>query len=174
MPAERSRLLDTNILDVLMDERAPDHARLRARLREVPADAGVFLSVVALAEKRFGFALHPDSETATRMIDELDGVLVALPLTRIDEEVAPYYGQLRAALFLAHAPRDEKGDRKRRRSASELMDRSTDRVLGIQENDLWMAAEALARDLTLATRDRMTRIHAAAREAGLDLHLERW
>jgi predicted nucleic acid-binding protein len=46
----------------------------------------------------------------------------------------------------------------------------TSQELGIQENDLWMAAQALEYNLVFVTNDKMERI----REVCADLQLENW
>jgi len=51
-----------------------------------------------------------------------------------------------------------------------LVDPVTAKVLGIQENDLWIAAQAIERNLILVTNDGMSRI----REIASELRIEDW
>jgi predicted nucleic acid-binding protein len=51
-----------------------------------------------------------------------------------------------------------------------LIDPVTSRELGIQENDLWIAAQALEYNLVLVTNDKMDRI----RDVCEDLQVENW
>ncbi len=77
------------------------------------------------------------------------------------------YGDLRARLFEKFAPK------KRRRKGlrpEELIDPVTAKELGIQENDLWIAAQAIERNLVLVTNDAMARIQEVASE----LKVEDW
>jgi tRNA(fMet)-specific endonuclease VapC len=77
------------------------------------------------------------------------------------------YGDLRARLFEKFAPK------KRRRKGlrpEELVDPVTAKELGIQENDLWIAAQAIERNLVLVTNDAMARIQEVASE----LKVEDW
>ena len=53
----------------------------------------------------------------------------------------------------------------------DLWERTPDKLLGIQENDLWQASVAMERNLVLVTNDRMSRI---ADVAGPDLRIGRW
>jgi len=80
------------------------------------------------------------------------------------------YAKLRAKLFQLYAPRDAKG-RAVTNYVSEWVDPTNDKKLGVQENDVWVAALALAHNLTLVTADKMDHIKAAA---GPDLNHENW
>ena len=50
-------------------------------------------------------------------------------------------------------------------------DRVTGQELGIDENDLWIAAQSIAHNLVLVSNDRMLKIRTAA---GVVLDLEDW
>ena len=52
----------------------------------------------------------------------------------------------------------------------QLVDPMTSRELGIQENDLWIAAQALEYNLVLVTNNKMDRI----RDVCEDLQVENW
>ena len=53
----------------------------------------------------------------------------------------------------------------------DLWERTPDKLLGIQENDLWLASQAMERDLVLVTGDRMKHI---VEVAGQDLRTLKW
>jgi tRNA(fMet)-specific endonuclease VapC len=77
------------------------------------------------------------------------------------------YGALRASVFEKYAPNA------RRRSGlrpEQLIDPATSQELGIQENDLWIAAQAMEYNLVFVTNDKMERI----REVRADLQIENW
>ena len=61
---------------------------------------------------------------------------------------------------------------KRRRGLrpEQLIDPVTSQELGIQENDLWIAAQALEYNLVLVTNDKMERIRDVCEE----LQIENW
>jgi tRNA(fMet)-specific endonuclease VapC len=80
---------------------------------------------------------------------------------------SPSYGTIRARLFERFAPKDKK--RKGLR-AEELVDPVTSRALGIQENDIWLAAQALERNLVLVTNDSIVHI----KEVVPELQVENW
>ena len=77
------------------------------------------------------------------------------------------YGALRASVFEAYAPNAR---RRRGLRPEQLIDPVTSQALGIQENDLWMAAQALEYNLVFVTNDKMARI----REVCADLQVENW
>ena len=81
---------------------------------------------------------------------------------------AKTYGELRARLFDKYA---EKNKRTTKRRPEQLIDPVTSLELGIQENDLWIAAQAISRNLTLVTNDAIKRI---CNIAGKSVHIDNW
>jgi tRNA(fMet)-specific endonuclease VapC len=71
------------------------------------------------------------------------------------------YASIRAALFKKYAPTDSK-NRVRSVRPEQLVDRTTALSLGIQENDLWIAAIAIEYHMILVTEDKMARIQEVA------------
>jgi len=88
----------------------------------------------------------------------------------LDRHVVESYAELRARLFRTHSPKDAKG-RLTAKGVPDLWERTSDKLLGIQENDLWIAGQAMERNLMLLTTDRMTHIMQAA---GPDLRSQLW
>jgi predicted nucleic acid-binding protein len=62
------------------------------------------------------------------------------------------YGQLRGALFRLYGTKKSR-DRIKEKSPESLLDKTTGRELGIQENDLWIVSVAVQYDLHLITSD---------------------
>ena len=92
---------------------------------------------------------------------QLPDILDVRKTTRI------YYGQIRACLFEKYAPqRGRKGLR-----PEQLVDPVTAKTLEVQENDIWIAAQALEYNLVLVTHDRMTRLREAVNDI---LDIEDW
>jgi predicted nucleic acid-binding protein len=164
----RIHLLDTNILRAWVDGEHEHHDAVVDRVRKL-GDALVFLSVVTIAEVEYGLA-RPHRLDA-EVVAKIRGALVRFSPLEIDQFVTEPYGQLRAWLVDRYAP---KGRRSKVRSISQLRDPTTDLELGIQENDLWLASQAIATDSILVTGDQMARIVEAAHGTGQDLRLERW
>ena len=106
---------------------------------DVPAlhvEGGWAVSAVAVGELDAGVLLASDQAVRAARLRRLTAVLAAAPVLAIDRDVAARFGELRAAT---------------RRAAT---------------NDLWIAATALAHDLTLLTGDE--------RQAGLPLVRTAW
>ena len=80
------------------------------------------------------------------------------------------YAELRARLFKKYSPGDRRG-RLVDKVVPDLWERTPDKLLGIQENDLWVASLAMNRDIVVLTNERMTRI---ADVAGDDLRIDIW
>ena len=124
------------------------------------------ISAIALGEIEFGLqvaqAETPDQEPLRAFIHtNLPMVLNVTKSTRI------YYGSLRAGVFEKHAPTVK---RRRGLRPEQLIDPVTSQELGIQENDLWIAAQALEYNLVLVTNDKMERI----RDVCAELQIENW
>jgi tRNA(fMet)-specific endonuclease VapC len=163
----RGYLLDTNILDFWHDPHSPQHDAVIRRLDSLDPATPLRISAVAWGEIEYGHRCVSPSDTAIqvgfrRFLD------TRLPRAlEIRKTTAMYYGQLRAQLFDKFAP---KGKKKGRRP-EQLVDPLTAAELGIQENDLWIAAQAMEHNLVLVTHDRIARI----REVVVDLlDIEDW
>ena len=85
------------------------------------------------------------------------------PITR--HTVRPY-AEVRAELFRRYPPQG-----KRENHPEMCYDKISGKELSIDENDLWLAAQALEHNLVLVSNDRMKRIRTAA---GRLLDVEDW
>jgi tRNA(fMet)-specific endonuclease VapC len=111
-------LLDTDTFSAIAMERSPAAAQ---RLHGV-AESDAAISVVTLAELRFGMALKPLHARTVSRIEALLQLVRQLPLGL---GVAAHYAQIRTHLQRSGTP--------------------------IGPNDAWIAAHALAEDLTLVS-----------------------
>jgi len=150
-------LLDTNILDYWYNPARREHQNVLARVELVRRpDAGsgyvsrLFTSVVTLGEMEYGHraVLSPDvaqQRAFARFVHKQ--YPEALEVTA---HVAEQYGELKAWLFNNCSPNAR---RSKARRVEELVEPTSARELGIQENDVWIAAQALTHNLTLVTHD---------------------
>ena len=125
------------------------------------------VSAITLGEIEYGLRVVSQDSTAWQeaLRDLVDR---RLPMVLdISKATCMYYGLLRARLFEKYAPRHR---RRRGLRPEQLIDPVTSRELGIQENDLWLAAQALEFNLVLATNDALERI----REVCEELQVENW
>jgi tRNA(fMet)-specific endonuclease VapC len=166
----RGYLLDTNIVVYWFDARRPQHERVVRHIQELPEATPLMISAITLGEIEFGLQVSkvstPEQEAAQEelraFIDiNLPMVLDVTKATRIT------YGTLRASLCEKYA------SNARRRSGlrpEQLIDPATSQELGIQENDLWIAAQALEYNLVFVTNDKMAQI----REVCAEFQIENW
>lgn len=164
----RIHLLDTNVHRAWADARHSRHSATLSNVEQL-GDDFVFLSVITVAEVESGLARPHKLE-----IEEIQAIrrgLSRFPVMAIDRHVAEPYGQLRAWLVQRYGP---PAGRRKIRSLSELADPATDISLGIQENDLWLASQAISTSSVLVTADKLTRLREAATGTKLELLLASW
>jgi predicted nucleic acid-binding protein len=135
------------------------------------ADSRLYVSAITLGEIEFGHALNPPGEGATR--DEFVAFLRQQPLLilKVSKHTAEPYGRIRARLATTFPPA---GGWIRKIRAEQFYDPVAARELGIDENDLWIVAQAVERNLILVTSDKMTRIRGAVCELYSDFPFENW
>ena len=153
----RGYLLDTNILSLWFDNHdEPGHSRVIDHVDALESSDLLRTSVIVLGEIEFGHraasprAGSPIQQTYKKFLKE--HVPIAYD---VGKATTLYYGPLRARLFEKFAPKRKKGKKLR---PEQLKDPVTALELGIDENDLWLAAQALERNLVLVTHDKMKRI----------------
>jgi len=160
-------LLDTTILSIYLDPTHPDHAVKTSSLNSLPLENPWFVSCIALGELGFGVELahqigKKDMSALTSMITKAQSYAVL----DVTHHTAKIYAEIKAALakkFLAKVLRKD-----RPKYLEEWIDKSTGKALAIDENDLWMCAQAKERDLIFVTADkRMRRIAEADRDVRL-------
>jgi tRNA(fMet)-specific endonuclease VapC len=159
----RGYFLDTCVLSNWYKE----DDRILTRTRNLTKGQPVWVSVTAWGEIEFGLRTAPPTKIDD--VEEFKRFVARIAITReITQHTVPHYGQLRALLFEKFAP---KGKRNKSLRPEQLVDPVTSKELGIQENDLWMAAQAMEHNFILATGDKMNRISKIAQ--GL-VTIENW
>jgi tRNA(fMet)-specific endonuclease VapC len=149
-------LLDTNIVVYWFDARLPQYRPVNQRIHERPEGSPLAISAISSGEIEYGHRAvsavnTPIQEAFLTFIErELPMVLEVRKTTRLS------YGWLRARLIAGYAPKN----RKKKLRPEQLVDPVTGKELGIDENDLWIAAQALEHNLVLVTADKMERIRA--------------
>ena len=162
-------LLDTNIVSFWLHGGQPQHEAVLKRIAGLPDQAPLFVSAVTLGEIEYGHRLEsPDAQTDfeqrfnREVAESCPTVLLVRPSTKTP------YGLIRARLFRKFAPKTR---RRRDRWPEELIDPTTAKSLGIQENDLWLAAQAIEHRLVFVTHDSLKRIREVSDEL---LSIEDW
>jgi len=156
-------LLDTNIVSYLVcginKDGSAKGINVLKHFQAHEKDAAIFICAATTGEIEYGLKAAP-APSAT-MQQEVRDVLNAFPTVfALDKHVAAnQYAALRAGIFKKYAQKDQK-DRAKTRYIEEWCDPSTGKSLGINENDVWITAVALAHNLTLVTADKMDHIKA--------------
>lgn len=151
-------LLDTNVISDLADSTSSFHSKAAAFVHDTSRKDQIFTCVINFAEMRFGLHLYALRGAAAHRIEEVTkridfGEQLSQPLP-ISVHVAREQAQLRAAYAQEVAPRSVATGKKFKNKPPELWhDGAPASVLGITENDLWIAAVAIVHDLQLVTRD---------------------
>lgn len=174
----RDFLLDTQTIRYWKDSECSQHAAVMGNVASLRQQASsldfkpkLLVSVVSLGEIEFGhrIALAPDLAAQAAYMqfvrEELFGSF------ELSSDATAAYGELRARLFNKYAPADK---RKSKMRPEQLVDPVTAKELGIQENDLWLCAQALAHGMVLVTNDRMTRTHDVASDMNPRLFVQNW
>lgn len=163
-------LLDTCVLSALLDPGKPNHNSVRNTLGALEDAAPKYVSVISLAELRFGVDLSAAHNH--KRIDEFENILSranTYESLKISKHTAGEYGILKAKLaikYLSNSLR-QKG---RTRWIEDWQDKATGKLLQIDENDLWLSAQAIERNLILLTTE--TQIHRIRKASPTNLHIE--
>ena len=164
-------LLDTNAVSDWLDSTSSRYAMVSQRIDQLAAANAILLtSTIVLGEIDYGIAVSPQGmrQSLSKLRAQVDMEFVHNRLLlQVTRATAIVYGDLRARVFEKYAPLE---NRKKAMRPEELISPTTSKVLGIQENDLWIAAQAIERNLVLVSNDGMMRI----REVAAELAVEDW
>lgn len=142
-------LLDTNFVSALFDPRRRNFAAVQARAQSFAQTDLVFLSAVVLAELRYGM------EAAQRVGQDISQIRRTLtqaatyPLAEIGRHTAEAYGDVKARLADYYLDMSSRAPR----WLENWQDRASGQILQVDENDLWIVAQAVERDYLLVTSD---------------------
>jgi tRNA(fMet)-specific endonuclease VapC len=157
-------LLDTNAVSGL----ASGHPRITDRFAALPDGTPLHISVIVLGENEFGSRITTSTDLQVRDDDArwINNLFpFPLPITR---HTVQHYGDIRAQLFRDYPPKGKKQNHPER-----CHDTVTGSDLGIDENDLWMAAQAIEHNLVMVSHDKglLERIRGSS---GKLLDVEDW
>lgn len=150
-------LLDTMTASALWDQGDADHKSVLGNAQRAAASGDVIaVSRITIAEIEYGYELYTSKDPARRSKAEANMRAFTL-IKEISKGTTGPYSKIRAALFTKFAPRDSR-NRVRSVRPERLIDKTTGAELGIQENDLWIAAIAVEYNMILVSDDRMRHI----------------
>lgn len=160
-------LLDTNIIIFWFDPKSKGHANVVARIDALDPATPLRISAISWGEMEYGHRAvqpvdTPDQIARNQVVEN------QLPHTLdVRKTTKDYYGLLRARLFAKYAPKPKKKGLR----PEQLIDPVTSKELGIQENDVWIAAQALEYNLVLVTHDKLDHLREVASDI---LTIEDW
>jgi predicted nucleic acid-binding protein len=142
-------LLDTCFISKLYDPRRPDYPLVRAAAAALDARSPQYLSVVVLAELRYGLEVAELAGQSLTHIRRTIEQAESRPLAEVTRHTAQAYGKAKAQLA-AHWT-----DLSRRlpRWPEDWKERVTGKSLQVDEGDLWLVAQAIERNYVLVTTD---------------------
>ena len=164
-------LFDTNAVSILWDVNHPEHDLAKTFFASV-AQSPVWLSTIALAEIEYGLKITPkiDINSQNQIRKEMSK---NPPLLDVDKHTIGPYSDLRAELFKKYSPRNKRG-KLSVKWPEDLIERTTAKELGVQENDIWIAAQAIQYNLILVTKDHMYRLVEISENLDYPLQIARW
>ena len=164
-------LFDTNAVSPLWNVRHPEHDIMRDFFANV-SQSPVWLSTIVLAEIEYGMKIttEMDRDSQNQVRREMSNHPLILD---IDKHTIGPYSDLRAELFKKFSPRDRRG-RLTAKWPEDLFERTSAKELGVQENDIWIAAQAIQYNLILITGDHMVRLAEVSENLDYPLQIERW
>ena len=147
-------LLDTSVVSRLALAKSanasPDITNVLSRVKEV-REGVLLICSITVGEIEYGLNAAPSPSTEAQA--EMRRIVQSFPIViDIDKHVGACYGDLRGKLFHKFAPRNKKG-RARTKYVEEWLDPTTGKVLGVTENDVWIAALALEHEQSVVSRD---------------------
>ena len=164
-------LFDTNAVSPLWNARHPEHDNVKAYLSGV-SHSPIWLSTIVLAEIEYGLKIAPKMDTGSQ--NQVRREMSNHPLILdIDKHTIGPYSDLRAELFKKYSQRDRRG-RLTVKWPEDLIERTSAKELGIQENDIWIAAQAIQYNLILVTDDSMQRLVEVSENLDYPLRIARW
>jgi tRNA(fMet)-specific endonuclease VapC len=174
----RDFLLDTQTVRYWYDNECPQNRVVLANIGSLQSQVALsehkprlLISVITLGEIEFGHRVAP-SPNPDKQAEYLRFVWEQLP-ERLDvtQDATAAFGELRKRLFDKYAPGKK---RKPKMRPEQLIDPITSKELGIQENDLWLCAQAIGHDMVLVTNDAIRRIREVSQGMQPVLLLQDW
>jgi predicted nucleic acid-binding protein len=142
-------LLDTNLVSVLYDVRRPNHLAVRQAIAALEPAAAQLVSAITIAELRFGLALWQALGQPLTHIEACIEQAEDHPLAEIGRYTAEAFAYVKSSVALQRID----VHRRKPRWVEAWTDRVTAQLLQIDENDLWIAAQAVERNYVVVTSD---------------------
>ena len=142
-------LLDTSVVSVLYDASRPNHLAVREAIAGFDRDAPQLISAITIGELRYGLTLSKEAGQPMTHIEACIERAEDHPLAEIGRYTGVAFAHVKASIAI------QRVDLRRRipRWVEGWTDRVTGQMLQIDENDLWIAAQAVERNFVVVTCD---------------------
>lgn len=158
----RDFLLDTQIIRYWYDRDDSEHAAVLGNIESLMEQAAslehkprLWVSVISLGEIEYGHrAQKGDFAEKQQAFMRFVGQQLPVELD-LTQDAVTAYGEIRSRLFDKYAPVDK---RRKGMRPEQLTDPISSLTLQIQENDLWLCAQAVGHGMVLVTNDKMRAI----------------
>lgn len=162
-------LFETSTLSALLDPSHTKHSDAKVAVSALDPAAPKYVSVIALAELTFGQRLIEVATAATPA--HLVSILAEArrhAILDVTRHTAAEYAELKANLASTYLAKFLRRDRPR--WLENWIDKATGQALQVDENDLWMCAQARERQLVMITADaKMERVSKADTKVRLQI-----
>jgi predicted nucleic acid-binding protein len=144
-------LLDTCIWQYWFNNSCKEHGDVINRIDQMNDDDRIYISVITWGEITFGHKLVSPHDETTVQSEYLQFVQSKGPATlNIDTETANNYGIIKAQLFEKKCQRIKRIKSARKNQLIKPID---SKELGFDDNDIWLASQAVTRYLILVSND---------------------
>ena len=160
-------ILDTSVLSAYLDPSHRRHSEADTVIKGLEQGSVLFLSTISLAELEFGVQLARTFSTGglptlEKMLKDAHGY----PVLEVNHHTSVAYAELKTNLALTYLA--DASHKNRPRWIEDWVDKTSGKKLQVDENDLWICAQAKERALVVVTADRrMKRIPDADTEVRL-------
>jgi predicted nucleic acid-binding protein len=145
-------IFDTSSLSAYLNEDHPYHAVASSKIDELPSNSLKLVSIITIAEIDFGVR-RAEEVGSSRLVEyrkRLEIIRRYAPLN-LTSHTSEYYAEMKACIASHVLQRTKK--KKLLRWIEDWIDAHSGKQLQIDENDLWICAQAKERDLVLVTGD---------------------
>lgn len=166
-----SYLIDTQTIRYWFDHKAEQYKAVNNAVEKLNPRSVLYVSSISLGEIEYGHCIAPSQDKKAH--DSFrEFIRTRLPqILPISGHTVEPYAHVRACLVEKCAPKDGWGKTKR---AEQLCHPLSAKALGIQENDLWLIAQAIERNLVLVTNDAMRKLQDAVQDSRFTVRFENW
>jgi len=152
-------LLDTSALTPLVDVGHLKHLDTSAKIASL-GSVPIYVSVIALAEMQYGFSLY--EKFTGSLLPDADKMMKktqSYPRLDISNHTATVYAELKSALAKYYLPTSKREFRKKH--VEDWVNQFTGKPLAVDDNDIWVCAQAREMNFVVVAGDKMERIRQA-------------